>query len=118
MNRYWDIRILEVGNNLPREYFKDVQKHDRSSILHNLEVIQQIEIPREWPNTKLIRYDDLSFYQLSVGDHRIYLHLDTEKEARRIIVCYACRKTSKQAREKDLNRVVTNIRNYVYHRRE
>lgn len=116
--KFWQVRPLTIGTHLPGDYIKQLKETpDRSAIKHSLEVLEKIRITREWPNTKYMRHDGVGFYQLTVGKHRIYLHIDTEQGVNRAIICYACKKKRQKAEKKDLDRVVTNIQTYKNNRR-
>lgn len=108
--QYWQVTPLRKGNNLPKDFLSDIPKEDRVLILNKLEAIEKIRIPREWPNFKVFPHDGENLNQLTAGNYRIYLHLTNIRGKNLIVVCYICRKSSQEARKKDLNRAVTNMR--------
>lgn len=51
--KFWQVRPLTTGTHLPGNYINQLKKiPDQSAIKHNLEVLEKVRIPREWPNTK------------------------------------------------------------------
>ena len=111
--KYWIVEFFpEPGEKKsPDKYLQSLKKEDQVVIRRKLIVLETIKIPREWPNTKLFNHDGIRFYQLRVGRHRLYFHLDTEYGGYKIIVCHACLKTSRKAKDKD--RTVKIIRKYI-----
>ena len=110
--RFWEIKYYPYGNHPPKEFLKEnATVTERGSILAAYKVLERVKYPRDFPNTKYYRHDRIPLYQLTVGDFRMYLHLDSKKKY--LVVCYACRKVSNEAKPQDKDRAVSAIRGYI-----
>ena len=113
--KYWKVEFFpDAGEkNSPDQYIRGItNKKEKATIWNKLRSLEKIQYPRDWAGVKPFSYDGLNFYQLTVGRHRFFLHLESTTKPKKIIVCYAFPKTSNNTKKIDKNQGVTRIRKY------
>jgi len=113
---YWKVIYFpDIGaRRSPKDFIEGLPKEESAIIYRTLRTLEKLEIITQWSKLKSFSHDETKLLQLSVTKkYRLYLYQDTEAKPKKIVVCYACRKQGQKAKNTDLNRAATSIRNYI-----
>ena len=115
--RIWSVIFITGGNYPPKEFIhENLTTVESQSIYDFLRVLEKIKYPREFPRTKHYSHNGTPLYQVTVGNFRIYIHVDSSNK--RLVVSYICRKSGNKAKKQDKDRAVAAIQDYIVENRE
>lgn len=110
--RIWRVIFVIGGNFPPKEFIREnLTKTENRSLYDSLRILEKVKYPREFPRTKYYSHKDTPLYQLTDGNFRVYIHVDSSNK--RLVVSYVCRKVGRSAKTQDLDRAVAAIQDYI-----
>ncbi len=112
--KYWKFVSSPLGNPSPKEYIdSNFSGNDRANLIHKLHTLEKIPSPTNFPNTKSFRHKGILLIQFTYSKYRLYLHSDTTNKPQKLVLCYVCKKTTREAKRKDKDKAASNIQNYM-----